>query len=550
MAVDLGSAAGRPEEVPIPRVLWVCAVAVFVATLLVAPIATYRPPGRPNLVLAIFVLMAAADLLTTHLLLQQFLVGGRLATLGLSLAYLYSSLMMLPYVVVFAQVQRWGPSSIWAEVCLPWLAVILFFGFPVLVAVQQGVVAALPARLGRQARTRRRAAAAIAAALILALVAAVTGLVIGAADRLPSLYQGDMQTTAGMWAVSAGLLAVAVSLLAVTRDLSHRPPVERWVVVAISASLGAASLHIVASQRYTLGWYAGRVALLISSGVVLVALLAETATLYRQLSAAHHELSRRAEHLAAANLELEATGTWKSDIIATLTHEINQPLAVISAYSEELTHEWDTTTDDERRAAVQALGKRVDQLLDMAAHLLALCRAEPGQIHTQPVALPVRQALTRVTDNLPKKARKRVDATYGPPAAAVWADPVHTHEVLTNFVTNAVKYSPGDIRLSAALDDTGNDILFAVSDEGDGVPPDFVAHLFDRFTQVGQTGPRTGAGFGLYLSKLLAEANHGQVWYEAVVPHGSRFVLRLPRAQQSSQTAASLDLMNGEPPPQ
>ncbi|MBB3092504.1 signal transduction histidine kinase [Actinoplanes campanulatus] len=500
--------------------------------------------------LAIFVLMAAADLLTTHLLLQQFLVGGRLATLGLSLAYLYSSLMMLPYVVVFAQVQRWGPSSIWAEVCLPWLAVILFFGFPVLVAVQQGVVAALPARLGRQARTRRRAAAAIAAALILALVAAVTGLVIGAADRLPSLYQGDMQTTAGMWAVSAGLLAVAVSLLAVTRDLSHRPPVERWVVVAISASLGAASLHIVASQRYTLGWYAGRVALLISSGVVLVALLAETATLYRQLSAAHHELSRRAEHLAAANLELEATGTWKSDIIATLTHEINQPLAVISAYSEELTHEWDTTTDDERRAAVQALGKRVDQLLDMAAHLLALCRAEPGQIHTQPVALPVRQALTRVTDNLPKKARKRVDATYGPPAAAVWADPVHTHEVLTNFVTNAVKYSPGDIRLSAALDDTGNDILFAVSDEGDGVPPDFVAHLFDRFTQVGQTGPRTGAGFGLYLSKLLAEANHGQVWYEAVVPHGSRFVLRLPRAQQSSQTAASLDLMNGEPPPQ
>ncbi|WP_285558039.1 sensor histidine kinase [Actinoplanes regularis] len=520
------------------------------------PIADYRLPVHPNLLIAVFGLMAAADLLTTHLLMQQFLAGGRLATLGLSSAYLYSGMMMLPYAAAFARMQRSGASSIWAEVCTPWLALILFCGFPVLVAVQQRVVTALPVRLSEQARTRRRAAAAIAAAAVLALVAAVTAVVVAAADQLPELYQDGTPTVTGIWAAGVGLLATAVSLLAVTRDLRRRPPVERWVVVAISACLAGATLYMFASHRYTLGWYAGRVALLISSGVVLLALLAETATLYRQLSSAHdqlsathdqlsathdqlsaahddldqahRELSRRAEHLAAANLELEATGTWKSDIIATLTHEINQPLAVISAYSEELTHEWDTTTDDERRTAVQALGKRVTQLLDMAAHLLALCRSEPGQIHTQPIALPVQQALTRVTDNLTKQARKRVSASYGPPGATVWADPVHTHEVLTNFVTNAVKYSPGDIHLSAALDDTGNAILFAVSDEGKGVPPDFVAHLFDRFTQVGKTGPRTGAGFGLYLSKLLAEANHGQVWYEDVIPHGSRFMLRLP----------------------
>jgi hypothetical protein len=108
--------------------------------------------------------------------------------------------------------------------------------------------------------------------------------------------------------------------------------VERSVVVAISAALATTIVHMGAQQRYTLGWYAARVTLLLSSGVVLSALLAETASLYRRLSAthedleqAHRELSRRAEHLAAANRELEAAGTWKSDIIATLTHEINQP---------------------------------------------------------------------------------------------------------------------------------------------------------------------------------------------------------------------------------
>ncbi len=187
---------------------------------------------------------------------------------------------------------------------------------------------------------------------------------------------------------------------------------------------------------------------------------------------------------------------------------------MISACSEELTHEWDTTTDDERRAAAQALGSRVNQLLDMAAHLLMLCRAERGQIHTRPIALPVEQALNRVTSNLTKQARVRVSASYGPPGAAVWADPMHIHQVLTNFVTNAVKYSPGNVHLTATLDDTGNEVLFAVSDEGDGVPPDFVAHLFDRFTQAERPGgARTGVGFGLYLSRLLAEANQGKVWY-------------------------------------
>ncbi|MEU7904572.1 MASE4 domain-containing protein, partial [Actinoplanes sp. NPDC049118] len=271
---------------------------MITATLLVVPIADYRPPVHPNLALAVYVLMAAADLLTAHLLVQQFLAGGRLATLGLSSAYLYTTMMMLPYAVVVTRLQRWGPSSIWGEVCSPWMAVIIFSGFPVLVAVQQRVVAALPARWSEQARNRRRTATAVAAAVMLTLVATVTGIIFGAADHLPRLYQDGTPTALGLWTVGVGLLATAVSLLAVTRDLRNRPPVERWVVVAISASLASATLYMFAPQRYTLGWYAGRVALLVSSGTVLLALLAETASLYRRLSAAHEDLDRAHRELS------------------------------------------------------------------------------------------------------------------------------------------------------------------------------------------------------------------------------------------------------------
>ncbi|WP_127549062.1 ATP-binding protein [Actinoplanes sp. OR16] len=536
-----GSIEGRPDEGSARRSLWVYAIAIIAVTVTVVPMAGTRLAVHPNLINAFFVLMVAADLLTAHLLIQQFLAGGRLATLGLASAYLYSTLMMVPYAVTFTGIQRSGGDSYWAEVCGPWLFLLILGGFPILVAAQQHVVAALPARVVAFTRTRRRTTAAVAAAAMVALVAVVAAVVFGAAGRLPRIYQGATPTQANRWVVTAVLLAAAVSLLVVIRSVSRRPPVEQWVVVAISASCATGILFLAAPHRYTLGYYTARVTLLISSGVVLLALLAETAGLYRRLSAAHddldrahRELRRRADHLAAANRDLEAAGAWKSDIIATLTHEINQPLAVISAYSEELTQEWATTSDDERRAAVGALGARVNQLLDMAAHLLALCRCEPGEIHTQPVALPVGQALARVTDNLTKQARARVSVDSVPPGAVVWADPVHTHEVLTNFITNAVKYSPGDIHVSAALDGTADQVLFAVTDEGNGVPPDFVERLFDRFTQADQTGARTGAGFGLYLSRLLAEANHGQVWYEDAVPHGSRFMLSLPAAPSRS----------------
>ncbi|GAB1692845.1 sensor histidine kinase [Krasilnikovia sp. M28-CT-15] len=533
----------RPE-------LWVCTGALITAAAIVVPFAGHPFTVYPSLLIAFFVLLPAADLLTAHLLVQQFLAGGRLATLGLASAYLYSAVLTVPYAIAFGQIVRSGNDSIWATVCAPWLAVLLFGGFPVLAALLPRIAEALPERLNEKARNHRRAAEAVAAAVVLAIAGAATGLVVGLADRLPPMYLDGVSTTAGQRVITGALAAMALSLLLVITDLRRRPPVEQWVMVAIIACVIGMAMALVAPARFTLGWYAGRVALLASSVVVLLALIGETVGLYHRLTAAHEdldqanrELNRRAEHLAAANLELEAAGTWKSDLLATLSHEINQPLAVISACSEELTQEWDSTTDDERHATVQALSGRVNQLLEMAAHLLTLSSAEPGDIRTRPVALPVDQALTRVVDNLTKQARKRVSAGPGPPAAAVWADPVHTHEVLTNFVTNAIKYSPGNINLSATLDNTGDNILLAVTDEGNGVPPDFVAHLFDRFTQADRPSPaQTGAGFGLYLCRLLAEANNGRVWYEDADPHGSRFILRLPHAPPTpvAETAQSL----------
>jgi signal transduction histidine kinase len=511
--------------------------AVIVATVLILPVADRHMGEYPSLIAAYFLLLMAADLLTAHLLVQQFLAGGRLSTLGMAAAYLYSGLIVMPYSVAFAEMLRWGKSSFWAEVSSPWLGMFLFVGFPVLAAMH-GLTAAIPARLDDWAREHRRAAAALVACLVFVVVGTASGIAIGVPGLLPRLTVSGAPSAAYPWVVGTGFLAVAVSLLVVIRGLRQRTPVERWVLVAVTASAAGLFLYWFSPVRYSFGWYAGRSAAVVSATVVLLALLAETGCLYRRLTAAHEdldrahrELSRRAERLAAANDELQAADRWKSDVLSTLSHEINQPLAVISACSDELTEDWDTITEEERRRAAQRLGHRVNHLLDMAAQLLLLCQAQQGDIRARPAVLPVGRALARVTDNLAPQSRSRVSTACEPPELAVWADPVHTHEILTNFVTNAIKYSPGQIRLTAALDESGANVLLAVSDEGTGVPPTFVATLFDRFTQAGDHGSaRASAGFGLYLTRLLAEANQGRVWYEPMIPHGSRFVLSLARA--------------------
>ncbi|MGX6608616.1 hypothetical protein ACWKSP_41880, partial [Micromonosporaceae bacterium Da 78-11] len=180
------------------------AVAVVAGVLIIMPIADYRLGVQPNLILVLRVLMAAADLLTAYLLVQLYLASGRLSTLCLSSAYLYSCLMTVPFVVAFTRLQHSGASSTWSEVCLPWLFLVTIYGFPVLVAAQKWVVAALPARLSMQTPTRRpAAAAAVAAAAVLALVIGATGLVFGGADWLPRFSQDGAQTAAGRWMVYA-----------------------------------------------------------------------------------------------------------------------------------------------------------------------------------------------------------------------------------------------------------------------------------------------------------------------------------------------------------
>jgi len=113
----------------------------------------------------------------------------------------------------------------------------------------------------------------------------------------------------------------------------------------------------------------------------------------------------------------------------------------------------------------------------------------------------------------------------------VRADYNRLERVLLNLLTNAFKYSTAETPVRIDARRQGEEIVIAVSDQGSGIAPEDLPHLFERFFRAGGERKSEGIGLGLYISKLLVEAHGGRIWAESEVGTGSTFFFTLPMAR-------------------
>lgn len=113
-------------------------------------------------------------------------------------------------------------------------------------------------------------------------------------------------------------------------------------------------------------------------------------------------------------------------------------------------------------------------------------------------------------------------------AELIWFDPGRILQVLTNLVGNALKFTPKRGRVTVRVESRAEEVWFAVSDTGEGIPADRLTHIFERFFQT-RRNDRRGLGLGLFIVKSIVEAHGGRVWAESAPGTGSRFVFTLPR---------------------
>lgn len=222
----------------------------------------------------------------------------------------------------------------------------------------------------------------------------------------------------------------------------------------------------------------------------------------------------------------------KSTFVSVISHELKTPVALIKGYAGTLRREdanWDAETVRESLTVIEEESDRLSSLID---NLLEVSRLQAGQMKLDKTDVRVDKMAERTVNDFRTQTQTHTFKLDFPPNfPPIQADHERVHQVLTNLVSNAIKYSPqgGQVTISGRFDDDW--IYVAVTDQGIGIPPGERERIFDRFYRVeSPLSQRTqGAGLGLYLVKSVVDAHGGRIWVDSTPGKGSTFVFTLPR---------------------
>jgi len=222
----------------------------------------------------------------------------------------------------------------------------------------------------------------------------------------------------------------------------------------------------------------------------------------------------------------------REDFVATVSHELRTPLSPIKGWAATLLELGDKLDRQARREGLQSILRQAQRLERLVVNLLEVSRIEHSGVEPQPTDVTeVSSVARRVVEDFnaayPDRSI-RIDGADHPCWAR--AKDLCVEQILSNLVSNAVKYSedhdPVEVSVRPALDH----IDIAVVDHGCGIPAHELERVFERFHRVRETGTQTGTGLGLYIARQLAEQVGGRVTVTSAVGHGSRFDVQLPAA--------------------
>jgi len=255
--------------------------------------------------------------------------------------------------------------------------------------------------------------------------------------------------------------------------------------------------------------------------------------LYRVI---HYAIERHRvmEELKEKNEELERLNSLKSEFVSTVSHELRTPLTVVLSASNNLLDGAFGNLNPDQNKWVDKINHHALKLHQMISDILDLSKLQSGKAEMRRDLVEPGKLIEVTVANLQILAKeKKISLSQQLPEKlpSIWGDTGRLEQVLTNLITNAIKFTPAGGSVEISAEERDKHLFVAVSDTGPGIAPEHREIIFDRFRQIRSAGDQTstkGIGLGLAICKEILDQHQGSIWVESEAGKGSRFQFKIP----------------------
>jgi PAS domain S-box-containing protein len=228
----------------------------------------------------------------------------------------------------------------------------------------------------------------------------------------------------------------------------------------------------------------------------------------------------------------------KDEFIALASHELKTPLTSLKMYGQLVERFSKDTLSDKSARLLANMDKQIDKLTNLVDDLLDVSRIQSGKLQYRKESFVIDKLVKETVEDLQRLSPRHTLSVEGQTRQIVRADRNRIKQVITNLLTNALKYSPKADKVLVTILKKGNEVQIGIRDFGIGIPTDQQRKIFDRFFQIKRPLSHTysGLGLGLYVTKEIIDRHKGKIWVESKKGKGTTVYFSLPLGKKRKDT--------------
>ena len=251
------------------------------------------------------------------------------------------------------------------------------------------------------------------------------------------------------------------------------------------------------------------------------------------------QVKERTAQLEAALATEKETNAMQRRFVSMVSHEFRTPLAIIDGAARQIQRVSDSGRPERISRNTQRIRTSIERLIGLITNVLETSKFQAGQIAYHPAPMRIDEIVAEAVELQTVAAPHMTIDVVSEGAGDITGDPKLVFQIVTNLVSNAVKYSGDSDLVEVALREQADAVELAVRDYGVGVPADEIPKLFTTFFRASTAEGVAGTGLGLNLCKSFAEMHGGTLTFESSVGKGSTATLRLPRMAKAALPSAA-----------